>query len=94
MAELVVLSAATLFLLVGVGLHVWDRVAAQRVMVRRRVLVQLHSGRAFTGLLWRRRGRLMVLKNSEMLEPNNQPVAMDGDVILDRSEVEYVQAAG
>lgn len=94
MAELVVLSAAVLVLVVGVGVHVFDRVAGQRLMIRRRVLVQMHSGRAFTGLLWRRRGRLVVLKSAEMLEPNNQPVPMDGDVILDRGEIEYVQAAG
>ena len=94
MAELVVLIAAVLFLAAGIGIHVFDRVAAQRLMIRRRVLVQLHSGRAFTGLLWRRRGGLVVLKSAEMLEPNNQPVSMDGDVILDRSEIEYVQAAG
>lgn len=93
MAELVVLLAAALFLLVGVGVHVLDRVGAQRLVIRRRVLVQLHSGRAFTGVLYRRRGRLIVLKSAEMLEPNNQPTPMDGDVILDRGEIEYVQAA-
>ena len=92
MTELIVLSAAVLILLVGVGVHVTDRVGAQRLVIRRRVLVQLHSGRAFTGVLYRRRGRLIVLKNAEMLEPGNQPTTMDGEVVLDRGEVEYVQA--
>lgn len=94
MTELIVVTAGVLILLAGVAVHLWDRVGAQRLMIRRRVLVQLHSGRAFTGVLYRRRGRLVVLKAAEMLEPNNQPTPMDGDVILDRGEIEYVQAAG
>lgn len=92
MAELIVFVFAVLILIVGVGVHVADRVGAQRLVIRRRVLVQLHSGRAFTGVLYRRRGRLIVLKNAEMLEPGNQPTTMDGEVVLDRGEVEYVQA--
>lgn len=94
MAELVVLSLALLFLAAGVGVHVFDRVSALRVGARRRVLVQLHSGRAFTGVQWRRRGRLLVLRGAELLEPNNQPQPMDGEVVLDRGDVEYVQVAG
>ena len=94
MAEFIVLTAGVAFLAFGVGLHAFDRVAAARIGARRRVLVQMHSGRAFTGLQWRRRGRLLVLRNVEMLEPNNQPATLDGEVVLDRGEVEYVQVAG
>lgn len=94
MVELIVLSAGVLFLLAGVGTHVWDRLAANRLGARSRVLVQMHSGRAFTGIQWRRRGRLLVLRNVEMLEPNNQPQHLDGEVVLDRGEIEYVQVAG
>lgn len=94
MAEMIVLTAGALFLAAAIGMHLFDRVAAARIGARRRVLVQLHSGRAFTGVQWRRRGRLLVLRNVEMLEPNNQPVTLDGEVVLDRGEVEYVQVAG
>ena len=88
MAQLVVLTFATLILCAGVGVHAWDRIGANRLAARSRVLVQLHSGKAFTGVQWRRRGRLLVLKGAEMLEPNNQPAAMDGDVVIDRAEVD------
>ncbi|BBG01564.1 MULTISPECIES: hypothetical protein [Pseudonocardia] len=92
--ELVVLTAAVLILLVGVGVHVFDRVSAARLGARRRVLVQMKSGRAFTGIQWRRRSGLLELRGVEMLEPGNQPQTVDGSVILDRVEIEYVQVAG
>lgn len=93
MAELIVLSLGVLAIAGAVVWHLVDVVWARRLVVRRRVLVNLHSGRAITGVLWARRGRSLVLKSAELLEPGNAPVVMDGDVILDRDQVEYVQAA-
>lgn len=92
--ELVVLTIGVLAVVAAVALHLFDQVWSRRLMARRRVLVNLHSGRAFTGVLWARRGRLIVLRGAELLEPGNAGVPMDGDVILDRGEVEFVQAAG
>lgn len=94
MVELIVMTAGVLFLLAGVVVHVWDLLAARRMGVKRRVLVQTKSGRAYTGVLWQRRRDLLVLKGAEMLEPGNQPQPMDGEVIVDRVEIDYVQVAG
>lgn len=94
MVELIVISAGVLFLLVGVGVHTWDLLVSRRTGARRRVLVQMKSGRAFTGIQWQRRRDLLVLKGAEMLEPGNQPQTMDGEVVLDRAEIDYVQVAG
>ena len=93
MVELIVISAGVLFLLGGVSVHTWDLLVSRRTGARRRVLVQMKSGRAFTGVQWQRRRDLLVLRGTEMLEPGNQPQSMDGDVILDRVEIEYVQVA-
>lgn len=92
--EFVVLSLGVLVIAAGVAVHVFDVLWARRLVVRRRVLVNLRSGRAITGTLWVRRGRTLVLKSAELLEPGAAPVSMDGDVILDRDQVEFVQAAG
>ncbi|WP_218596155.1 hypothetical protein [Pseudonocardia oceani] len=89
--ELVVLSLGVLVVAAGVVWHAIDTLWARRLMVRRQVLVSLSSGRAFTGLLWARRGRQLVLKSAELLEPGAQAVVVDGDVVLDRAQVEYVQ---
>jgi hypothetical protein len=68
----------------------WQR----RLMVRRRVVVNLMGDRAITGVLWTRRGGYLVLKNASLLEPGAEPTQMDGDVLIDRERVLFVQAAG
>jgi len=79
-----------------IGAVVWhgiDVLGTRRMALRRKVLVSLHSGNAFQGVLWARKGRLLVLRGVELLEPNADPVSLDGDVIVDRDQVEWVQAA-
>lgn len=63
----------------------------RRNLVRRLVIVNLKSGRAFRGILWKQAGPLLVLRNAEMLEPNRTPVPADGEVIIERAEVEFIQ---
>lgn len=64
--------------------------AWRRTAVRKRVIVNLPD-RAFAGILWAQRGPLLVLRNAEMLEPGGQAVPMDGEVVVERSQVEFVQ---
>lgn len=92
MVELVVMALALAVLAAGVLVHLIDVLWARRLMTRRRVLVQLRSGNAVVGTLWVRRGRTLVLKSAELLEPSADPTKMDGDVIVDRDQVEFVQA--
>lgn len=89
--EFVVLAIGVFVIAAAVVWHWLDLFAARRLTVRQRVLVQLRSGKAFTGVLWARRGRSLVVKSAELLEPGSAPVVMDGDVILDRDQVEFVQ---
>lgn len=94
MAELVVLAVGMAAIVGAVGWHLTELVWARRVMIRRRVLVNLTSGQAVNGVLWARRGRLLVLKDAQLLEPGAEPTAMDGDVVIGRERVEFVQAVG
>ncbi len=93
MVELVILAVGVLAICGAAGLHLFDRVWARRLMVRRRVVVNLVGDRAVTGVLWSRRGGFLVLKDAQLLEPGAQPVTMDGDVLIERDRVEFVQAA-
>lgn len=93
MIELVVLAVAALFLVAAVAWHAVDVIGVRRLTTRKRVLVNLRSGRAMTGVLWSRKGRTLVLKSAELIE-GVDPVPMDGDVVIDRDQVEYVQVAG
>lgn len=92
--ELVVVLIAALVLVAAVAWHAVDVLGTRRLMTRRKVLVNLHSGRALTGVLWSQKGRLIVLKSAELIEPSAEAVQMDGDVVIDRAQVEYVQVAG
>jgi small nuclear ribonucleoprotein (snRNP)-like protein len=66
----------------------------QRTAVRRKVVVNLRTGRAFVGILWAQRGPLLVLRNVVMHEPGTAPAQMDGEVVVERHEVEFIQVSG
>lgn len=96
--ELLVITAWVLFGAV-VGLAalgaVWGGIQwihRDRVVVRRRVLVNLDTGRAFAGVLWCKTGDWLVLRNAEMMERGQAAVPVDGEVVLERQRVEFLQA--
>lgn len=68
--------------------------AWRRTAVRKRVLVNLRTEKAFRGVLWAKRGPLLVIRGAELFEAGRPPVAMDGEVVVDRSNVDFVQVVG
>lgn len=66
--------------------------AYRRTVVRRRVLVNLVNGRAVEGVLFRQRGPLLVVKDARLHEPGAEPAAVDGEVVVERSRVDFIQA--
>lgn len=67
----------------------------RRTAVRRRVVVNL-ADRAFNAVLWAKRGPLLVLRDVELLEAGRAPQRVDGEVVVERGRVEFIQvlAAG
>lgn len=63
-----------------------------RLVVARRVVVNLKSGRAIDGLLVRRSGGLLFLKNAVLHEPDAEPVPLDGEAVVERSQIDFIQA--
>ncbi|MCC9154897.1 hypothetical protein LZP81_30840 [Streptomyces parvulus] len=64
--------------------------AWRRTAVRRRVVVNL-ADKAFTGILWAKRGPLLVLRDAELLEAGRPAQPVDGEVVIERSKVEFTQ---
>lgn len=64
--------------------------AWRRTAVRRRVVVNLPD-KAFSGVLFAKRGPLLVLRDSQLHVPGAQPQVMDGEVVIERSKVDFVQ---
>ncbi len=63
-----------------------------RTVVRRRVLVNLLSGRAVEGVLVRQDGPLLFVKDARLHESGAEPSTVDGEVVVERSQVDFIQA--
>lgn len=59
--------------------------------VRRKVVVNTKTERAFRGVLWRAGWRYLVLRNAEMLGPGGEHTPVDGEVVIARANVDFVQ---
>lgn len=65
--------------------------------VRRRVVVNLRSGSAVRGVLYEASEELITLKDAELLEPQTDPTKtprakrMDGEVLIERAQTDFVQ---
>lgn len=92
--ETIVFLAEGGLLLIGAATWAGLRIRNDRLSLRARVLVSLVDGKALRGVLWARRGRLLVLRDVTLIETGTPPVDMDGDVLVDRDRVEFVQAVG
>lgn len=63
----------------------------RRWPICKRVLVNLDDGRAFTGILYSRRGPLLILREAKLIEPGADPAAVDGEVLIERPRVLFIQ---
>jgi small nuclear ribonucleoprotein (snRNP)-like protein len=66
--------------------------AWRRTALNRRVLVNLKTDKAVRGVLVAQRGPILILKDAELLEAGRDPVRLDGDVIIERSNMDFAQA--
>ncbi|MCK1813263.1 hypothetical protein MTQ13_03075 [Streptomyces sp. XM4011] len=89
---IVVLSLSLGLLLATASAAAGMMLAEARVVVRRRVIVNLTDGSAVDGVLLRRHRTLLVLADATLLTPDTEPTRMDGELVVERSRVLYVQA--
>lgn len=58
----------------------------------RRVIVNAVDDSALEGVLWKSRGAWLVLRDVMLMEPGNpQRTAVDGEVVIHRSRVSFIQ---
>jgi hypothetical protein len=69
---------------------VWGWFPWRRTAIRKRVVVNLQD-RAFAGVLWAKRGALLVLKDAVLMQHGAADTPMDGEVIVERSKVDFIQ---
>ncbi|MEX1078890.1 MAG: hypothetical protein WED09_07265 [Homoserinimonas sp.] len=66
--------------------------AFTRLVVRRKVVVNLRDGQAIEGVLFKQSGPLLVVKNATFLEEGVDPMPLDGDTVIERDQVLFIQA--
>lgn len=64
----------------------------RRFLIHRRVVVNLMDGTAITGVMFTKAGPLLVVKDATLLFEQAEPQPLDGDVVVERSRVSYIQA--
>lgn len=82
------LLLSVLVVCVAAAVALW--LAPRRLAVRRRVMVNLVDGKAVSGVLWQQ-GRVLVLKDATLHERGADPVSVDGEVLVERHRVDFVQ---
>ncbi len=55
------------------------------------VIVNTKEGKAFRGVVWKRRGGYLVLRNAEILQPSGDRIAVDGEVAIPDRDIEFLQ---
>lgn len=58
----------------------------------RHVIVNTTFDEVFSGVLWKSRGPYLVLRDTSMLQKSGPPITVDGEVIIDRQKVAFMQA--
>lgn len=66
----------------------------RRYLYLRQVIVNTKSDQAFRGVLWRRRGGYLVLRQAVMLRGRGETTPVDGEVLIYRENVDFIQVVG
>lgn len=64
-----------------------------KLAMSRRVMVNLTTGTAIDGVLWDERVPLIVLRDANV-HTNGQTAPLDGEVIIERDRIDFVQVVG
>ncbi len=73
----------------------WWRLFGRIPCLRRRVIVNLKAGtHAVEGVLFAQQGTWLVLKDARFVPVTGEPKPMDGDVIIECANVDFIQAFG
>lgn len=57
-----------------------------------RIIVNLKSGQSIDGYLVRQEAQLLFIRNAVLIGQSDEPIPMDGQVIVERSEIEFIQS--
>jgi hypothetical protein len=85
------IALALVVALAAAALGWWLIAGPWRLVKARRVVVNLRSGQAIQGLLVRQSGPLLFLAEAQLHEGNNNPVPIDGQAVIERPGIDFIQ---
>ena len=62
-----------------------------RRLAHRKILVNLLSGNAISGVCTHEERYALIVKGATVHEPGSDPVPADGEILIDRSNVDFIQ---
>ena len=60
----------------------------------KQVIVNTKTDKSFRGVLWSRRRGDIVLRNVSLLQPRGEAIKMDGEVVIESANVDFIQVIG
>ena len=95
MEALTIVAVVGLRVLGAVGAWLLREVWPWHALMRRRVLIVTSHDITIEGILWTRRGPLMLLKDARVfVTPGNPPTQVDGEMVIERDRIEWMQVVG
>ena len=89
--EHLIIAVLLLVIVAGAAAWGWHQSRQNALAVRERVMVNLIDGKALSGVLWARRGEFLILKDATLHERGTEPTPVDGQVLVERDRVDFVQ---
>jgi hypothetical protein len=89
--QILVVSLVALAAVLAIARLVMDWAYSWRTLVARRVVINLKSGRGLDGLLVRKAGDLLFLRQATALEAGVAPLPVDGEAVVQKSDVDFIQ---
>ena len=62
-----------------------------KIIYTKQCIVNLKTGIAFKGYFYKSNKNIIVLKNSYIIENGRDPIEVSGEVILDKSNIDFIQ---
>jgi small nuclear ribonucleoprotein (snRNP)-like protein len=60
----------------------------------KQVIINTKTDKSFRGVLWSRRRGYIVLRNVSMLQPRGEAIKVDGEVVIESANVDFIQVIG
>jgi hypothetical protein len=89
--QIVVVVLVGLAAVLAIGRLALDWFYSWRTLVARRVVINLKTGRGVDGLLVRKAGDLLFLRNATALEAGAAPAQLDGEAVIQRQDIDFIQ---